>query len=265
MWFLAAAGCRLPGQGPWLRGVRRWRALLLLEQCSAVGEPRDAPAASCSRPGTRTVGCGAARAFSGRAGSKQVIFPRVEPLCCFSTSSVHDNSEYGRLVYCGNLAKAVLGVKFFSYSTSIISLSLMPYIIFQTGVDSSSLTLQTAFYSMIGFFTFLTPITLHLLTKGYVIRLYHEAETDTYTAITYNAILAEKKTVFHQRDVKIPDISKMFTTFYANTKSMLVNPGLFQNPEDYNHLMSYDKPFVFDSEESEESAEGKQNSKISDT
>lgn len=137
----------------------------------------------------------------------------------------------------------------------MLSLSIMPFIIFKTGMGFDNLPLQILFYSFIGFFTFVTPITLHLITKGYVIRLYHKSETDTYTAITYNAILAEKKTVFHQKDVKIPDISKMFTTFYAGTKSMLVNPGLFQYPQDYNHLMGYDKPFTFDLEESKESAE----------
>ncbi|XP_048364303.1 transmembrane protein 70, mitochondrial isoform X2 [Sphaerodactylus townsendi] len=149
------------------------------------------------------------------------------------------------------------GVKFFSYSTSMFSLCMMPFIISTTGISSDSLPLQIAFYSIIGFFTFVTPITLHFITKGYVIRLYHKAKTDTYTAITYSAILAEKKTVFHQKDVKIPDISKMFTTFYARTKSMLVNPGLFHYAEDYNHLMGYDKPFTFDLEESKESMEGK--------
>ncbi|KAH0617636.1 hypothetical protein JD844_016081 [Phrynosoma platyrhinos] len=186
-----------------------------------------------------------------------VMCHHTKALCCFSTSSHHENSEYGRLIYCGNLAKAVLGVKFFSYSTSMFSMCMMPIIIFKTGVGVDSLPLQIAFYSIVGFFTFITPVTLHLITKGYVIRLYHKAETDTYTAITYNAILAEKKTVFHQKDVKIPDINKMFTTFYAKTKSMLVNPLLFHYPQDYSHLMGYDKPFTFDLEESKNSTDDK--------
>ncbi|KAH1177456.1 hypothetical protein KIL84_011158 [Mauremys mutica] len=150
-----------------------------------------------------------------------------------------------------------MGVKFFSYSTSMFSFCMMPYIILKTGIGVESVFLQTAFYGIVGFFTFITPVTLHLLTKGYVVRLYHKAETDTYTAITYNVMLAEKRTVFHQRDVKVPDISKMFTTFYAKTKSMLVNPMLFTYPQDYNHLMGYDKPFYFDLEEQKESSESK--------
>ncbi|XP_019404889.1 PREDICTED: transmembrane protein 70, mitochondrial [Crocodylus porosus] len=168
----------------------------------------------------------------------------------------HKESGDGRLVYTGNMTKAVLGVKFFSYTTSMLNICMMPYI-FRNGIGVESLSLQIAFYGLIGFFTFIVPVSLHLLTKGYVARLYYKAETDTYTAITYNFILAEKKTVFHQKDVKIPDISKMFTTFYAKTKSMLVNPMLFPHSQDYIHLMGYDKPFHFDLEDQQASSESK--------
>lgn len=115
-----------------------------------------------------------------------------------------------------------------------------------------SLPLQVLFYGIIGSFTLITPALLHFLTKGYVIRLYHKAATDTYKAITYNVVLSETSTVFHQSDVRIPDSTHVFTTFYAKTKSLLVNPMLFPNPEDYDHLMGYDKPFTFDMEEDSE-------------
>ncbi|NWS39508.1 TMM70 protein, partial [Probosciger aterrimus] len=197
------------------------------------------------------------------AGTQQVVWGMVVTsfqglaVRSLSTSSPHDHPEHGRLVYKGNLAKAVLGVKFFSYSTSIFNLFMMPYIMFKTGIGFESLFIQAAFYGLIGFFTFVTPVTLHVLTKGYVIRLYYKDEMDTYTAITYNAILAEKATVFHQKDVKIPDITKMFTTFYAKTKSMLVNPTLFPDPQDFNHLMGYDKSFYFNLKEENEASERK--------
>ncbi|XP_051556103.1 transmembrane protein 70, mitochondrial-like [Myxocyprinus asiaticus] len=158
-------------------------------------------------------------------------------------------SEDGELIYTGNLGKAVLGVKFFSYSSSMISLCVMPYVLMKTGVGVNSFALQVAFFGFIGFFTFLTPVLLHLITKGYVVRLYHKKETDMYTAITYSALLVEKRTVFHQNDVVIPDVSRMFTTFYAKKHSMLVNPMLFALPHDYNHLMGYDQPFSFDTED----------------
>ncbi|XP_004680081.2 PREDICTED: transmembrane protein 70, mitochondrial [Condylura cristata] len=163
-----------------------------------------------------------------------------------------EKSEDGRLIYTGNLARTVRGVKCFSYSTSLISLAFLPYIFAQNNIIFGSLPLQVLFYGIIGSFTVITPALLHFVTKGYVIRLYHEATTDTYKAITYNVVLSETSTVFHQNDVKIPDSTHIFTTFYAKTKSLLVNPVLFANPEDYNHLMGYDKPFTFDLEESSE-------------
>ncbi|XP_048866041.1 transmembrane protein 70, mitochondrial [Brienomyrus brachyistius] len=165
------------------------------------------------------------------------------------SSSAAVCSDHGKLIYTGNLGKAVLGVKFFSYSSSMFSICVTPYILLKTGLGVQSLPLQVAFFSIIGMFTFLTPVLLHLITKGYVLRLYHDRDTDTYAAVTYSALLVEKTTVFHQRDVKVPDVSKMFTTFYAKKKSMLVNPVLFMLPHDYNHLMGYDQPFTFDVEE----------------
>ncbi|KAI5093134.1 transmembrane protein 70, mitochondrial [Silurus meridionalis] len=161
-------------------------------------------------------------------------------------SSQPSSTEDGNLIYTGNLGRAVLGVKFFSYSSSVFSLCVMPLVLMKTGIGVSSLAMKVAFCGFIGFFTFLTPVLLHLITKGYVVRLYHNQETDMYTVVTYSALLVEKKTVFHQSDVKVPDVSRMFTSFYAKNKSLLINPEMFHIPHDYNHLMGYDRPFSFD-------------------
>lgn len=122
----------------------------------------------------------------------------------------------------------------------------MPNILLETGLGVQSFAVQALFCGVIGFFTFLTPAILHFVTKGYVIRLYHDADKDTYTAITYSIFLTEKRIRFHQTQVTIPAISKMFTNFYADKMGLLVNPDLFLTPNDYNHLMGYDKPFTFD-------------------
>ncbi|XP_039532830.1 transmembrane protein 70, mitochondrial [Pimephales promelas] len=175
---------------------------------------------------------------------------KVQPYCAvrwYTSSPVQPGD--GELIYTGSLGKAVLGVKFFSYSSSMFSLCVMPYVLMKTGIGVNSLAVQVAFCGFIGFFTFLTPILLHLITKGYVVRLYHNKETDMYTAITYSALLVEKRTVFHQSDVIIPDVSRMFTSFYAKKHSMLVNPMLFALPNDYNHLMGYDRPFSFNTDD----------------
>uniref|UniRef100_A0A8D0HLR7 Transmembrane protein 70 n=1 Tax=Sphenodon punctatus TaxID=8508 RepID=A0A8D0HLR7_SPHPU len=241
MLLLAASGCRALG----------------LQLAKRVGT---APLLALSHTYS-AAGARSSRGLGASVSGNQIIFPHVKSVCCFSTSShensEHEHSEYGRLIYTGNLAKPVLGVKFFSYSTSMITFCLMPYVLLKTGLAVDNLALQITLYSILGAFAFITPVAFHLLTKGYVIRLYHSAETDTYTAITYNVILAEKSTAFHQKDVRVPDISKIFTTFYAKSKSMLVSPRLFPHPQDYSHLMGYDKPFHFDLGEENQSSEMK--------
>lgn len=220
-------------------------------QLSAVGNRRYFSLACCQRVLLRNqehCWTHAADRRSLLSGVIKQVPPSIsQSLCrprCLSTSLKH-HTEEGKLIYTGNLGKAVVGVKMFSYSSSGFSLCMMPYILLKTGLGVKSLALQVAFCGFIGFFTFLTPVLLHLITKGYVARLYHHADTDTYTAVTYNVFLMETKTVFGQEQVRIPGVSKMFTTFYADTKPLLVNPDLFPLPHDYNHLMGYDKPFSF--------------------
>ncbi|XP_029310185.1 transmembrane protein 70, mitochondrial [Cottoperca gobio] len=170
---------------------------------------------------------------------------------CLSTRwlSTTTHSEDGNLIYSGSLGSTVRGVKLFSYSTSGASLFLMPQILLTTGIVVQNFVMKAAFCGVIGFFTFFTPVLLHFITKGYVIRLYHNPDSETYTAITYSVFLTEKKNVFHQRQVRIPAVSQMFTTFYADKIGLLVNPDMFALPSDYNHLMGYDKPFSFNTDD----------------
>ncbi|XP_045705398.1 transmembrane protein 70, mitochondrial [Phyllostomus hastatus] len=237
---LLTAGRRLGGK----RAVL-WAA-------TALRGPRAAVSRAASHTPTGLIGGGSA-GLPGAVPLFRRPVPSQIPLrwerCVQGLRTEVEKSEDGRLIYTGNLARTVFGVKCFSYSTSVISLAFLPYIFAQNNIVFGSLPLQILFYGIIGSFTVITPVLLHFVTKGYVIRLYHEATTDTYKAITYNVVLSETSTVFHQSDVKIPNSAHVFTTFYAKTKSLLVNPSLFPNPKDYDHLMGYDKPFTFDMEE----------------
>ncbi|XP_004842105.1 transmembrane protein 70, mitochondrial [Heterocephalus glaber] len=241
--------------GPWAAGLRPGGKRAASWAAVALRGPRVVAArvVSCNWPsgpaGAGSVGMRGATLLLQRPRSAQI--PACWEGCVRCSYTQLGKSEDGKLIYTGNLARAVFGVKCFSYSTSVISLACLPYIFSQSNIFGS-LPLQILFYSVIGSFMVITPALLHFLTKGYVIRLYHEATTDTYKAITYNIVLSETSTVFHRNDVKIPNSTHLFTTFYAKTKSLLVNPVLFPNREDYNHLMGYDKPFTFDIEEDSE-------------
>ncbi|XP_004462523.1 transmembrane protein 70, mitochondrial [Dasypus novemcinctus] len=236
--------------GAWAAGLRLGRKRVTPWAAVAL---RGSRAAASVPVGSGSVGLRGAMGLLRRPARAQIPFCWEGCVSCLHTQP--EKSEDGRLIYTGNLARTVFGVKCFSYSTSAISLAFLPYIVAQNNIIFGSLPLQVLFYGVIGSFTVITPVLLHFITKGYVIRLYHEAATDTYTAITYNVVLSETSTMFHQDDVKIPDTTHVFTTFYAKTKSLLVNPVLFPNPEDYNHLMGYDKPFTFDMKEASEKEE----------
>ncbi|KAI8519940.1 mitochondrial proton-transporting ATP synthase complex assembly [Branchiostoma belcheri] len=152
----------------------------------------------------------------------------------------------GRLLYKGALANIVTKVKFFSYSTSLLGISLMTPIFWHGGVSHFNVFAQVAIYFMSIGFILVSPAVLHYLSKGYVVRMYHDAAKDQYTVVTYNLILREKKTRFTQEDVKVPELRRMFTTFMAGGKGYLVNEASFYRAQDYDHLMGYDKPFDFD-------------------
>nr|BAB25987.1 unnamed protein product [Mus musculus] len=207
------------------------RAPRFRDRFLACGLASRARAAPERRASSATESC-------GPPGRAQIPVCWEQCVRCFHTQV--DKPENGRLIYTGNLARTIFGVKCFSYSTSVVSLAFLPYLLSQNNMMFGSLPLQVLFYGVMGSFTVITPTLLHLLTKGYVIRLYHEATSDTYRAVTYNVMLSETSTVFHQDDVTIPESAHIFTSFYAKTKSLLVNPALFLNPEDYNHLMGYE-------------------------
>ncbi|KAM4623665.1 transmembrane protein 70, mitochondrial [Polymixia lowei] len=230
--------------------LRRLRPCIISQSISNIQITATRSGKTCYPAGCRLNHAGR-RSFLNLTNKVQSSRPSV---ClwsrCLSTSP-SDQSKLGNLIYTGNIGKAVLGVKMFSYTSSGMSLCLMPHILLKTGLAAQSWAVQASFCTVIGIFTFLTPVLLHLLTKGYVVRLYHDADADTYTAVTYSALLVPKKTVFHQKQVRIPAVNRMFTTFYAGKTGLLVNPDLFQLPSDYNHLMGYDQPFSFDMDDLE--------------
>ncbi|XP_038622643.1 transmembrane protein 70, mitochondrial [Tachyglossus aculeatus] len=238
--LLRAALLGRSGSGLWARGP------------PAVTAAAAAASAAMSGPGLWGAGrrppaaatAGGARALLGHLRRDPEQAPsslRVDARSLRTQTQPGDGGD-GRLIYSGNLGRAVFGVKFFSYSSSAAGLALLPYIFSQVSAEPSGLPAKVALSVVAGVFTLTTPVLLHLVTRGYVLRLYHAAETDTYTAVTYSALLAEKRTVFRRADVRVPELRNLFTSFYAKTQSMLVNPALFPLARDYDHLMGYDEP-----------------------
>ncbi|XP_023014018.2 transmembrane protein 70 homolog, mitochondrial [Leptinotarsa decemlineata] len=147
-------------------------------------------------------------------------------------------------VYHGVLTPQIKAVKIFSLSSSIVGVIAQPFL-YKEIFATSNVPIILAAYSFIGFFTVVTPILLHLITKKYIIQLNYNKETNTYIAKTVNFFCIPKETEFTPEDVKVPDVPGMFTTFSAKGKSFFVDPRLFEQPEHYSKIMGYDKPIDF--------------------
>ncbi|KAA0202242.1 hypothetical protein HAZT_HAZT007138 [Hyalella azteca] len=142
-------------------------------------------------------------------------------------------------IYEGLLSTQVKLIKGFSLGTSVIGLSIQPFVITHLG---SSLSLVMSFSALIGMFTFITPALIHWFTRKYVFRLHYYPEKDIYAATTLSFFLREKTIEFKPSDVTIPEIPSMFTTFLVKNKPLFVDVDTFKDIEHYGRIMGYDKP-----------------------
>ncbi|KAJ0177110.1 hypothetical protein K1T71_007119 [Dendrolimus kikuchii] len=153
-------------------------------------------------------------------------------------------SEKSDVIYYGPLTPQIKGVKVFSLSSSVAGLLAQPIII-NEAANIGSTSLIVALCSVVGFFTFVTPILLHLITKKYVIEMSYNPVTSTYKATTINFFLARKQLEFKPEDVEVPDVPGMFTTMIAKGKPLFIEARHFSDPLHYAKIMGYDKPLDF--------------------
>lgn len=95
------------------------------------------------------------------------------------------------VIYTGLLSGQIKRLKLFSISTSGMGLMLQPVLIQQSA--QTSLVANIAIFSMVGFFTFVTPYLIHLIAKKYVTEIVYNPAKDLYTATTYTFFLRNKQ------------------------------------------------------------------------
>ncbi|XP_058835150.1 transmembrane protein 70 homolog, mitochondrial [Topomyia yanbarensis] len=157
-------------------------------------------------------------------------------------------------VYHGILSPQIRAVKVFSLATSIGGIVAQPILLEQANKIGGT-PMIVAVCGIAGFFTFVTPFLLHLITKRYVIDLCYDVASKEYTATTISFLLQRQMTKFKLEDVVVPEIPGMFTTFMVGKKSLFVDPTLFPDPTHYIKIMGYDKPIDFKFEEARQSSE----------
>lgn len=123
-----------------------------------------------------------------------------------STSTNQKPKNPVKLVYTGLLAAHVKAVKvllnlkafqdtqcvnscsqLFSVSSSVVGITVQP-ILYKEIVSTGNVPVILAAYSFIGFFTIVTPLLLHMLTRKYVTELSYNELTQTYIAKTLNIL-----------------------------------------------------------------------------
>lgn len=178
----------------------------------------------------------------------------IRPLCCCISASrglkthhtiqsswtrsysAKANSAPSELIYQGPLTTMVKVVKFFSLSTTIISACIIPYLL-TYGQPGAMTSIGISFASVM----IATPVLLHWLSRSYVTRLYYDEDKEAYVAKTVTFILREATHNFSKRDVDVPSMANLFTTFQANGRPFLVDPRGFINPNHFSQLMGYDQ------------------------
>lgn len=147
-------------------------------------------------------------------------------------------------IYTGPLTPHIKGVKIFSLGSSVTGLLAQPIIIQEANAIGST-SLLVGLCSIVGFFTFVTPVLLHMITKKYVTELHYNSVKSNYTAVTYNFFLRRKELTFKTEEVDVPELPGMFTTFKVKGKALFVEPRHFTDPIYYAKIMGYDKPMDF--------------------
>lgn len=108
-----------------------------------------------------------------------------------STPSTGNKPQLEQIYY-GTLTPKIRAVKVFSLTTSLVGLAAQPILVEQ-GAKLGGTALIVFMCGFVGFFTFVTPLFLHFITKKYVCRIHYDSATHEYTATTISFFLLKKE------------------------------------------------------------------------
>lgn len=97
-------------------------------------------------------------------------------------------------VYYGSLTPRMKAVKVFSLTTSLTGMAAQP-IIMEQGSKLGGAPMMYFLCGVVGFFTFVTPVLLHVITKKYVTDITFNPKTEEYTATTISFFLTKVEVI----------------------------------------------------------------------
>ena len=110
----------------------------------------------------------------------------------YSTQEKSSPATQVEQIYYGTLAPKIKAVKVFSLTTSLAGLAAQPILI-EHGAKIGSTPLLVFMCGFVGFFTFVTPVFLHFITKKYVCQIDYDRTNQEYTATTISLLLTKTK------------------------------------------------------------------------
>lgn len=167
---------------------------------------------------------------------------KLTPLVVNTIAVRFSHSEKTDVVYVGPLSKQIRSVKLFSLITSLSGLFAQPVIYERAQELETSVPVIVAVCSFVGFFTFVTPLLLHFVTKKYVTLITHDSKTDTYCATIYTLFLRKREITFRPGEPIVPDVLGMFTSMSVRGIPLFVDAKFFDDVDHYKRIMGYDKP-----------------------
>lgn len=137
----------------------------------------------------------------------QIYEPLVQ-LRLYSSETENQHSDTAERIYEGVLHNKIRLVKMFSLVTSAGSIMCQPYLISKAAeMDTSSTAIGGIMFTF-GFFAFVTPIMLHIITRRYVVSVDYNHDKDTYVATTYSLFATKKQVSF--QDLRTRLLSLLF-------------------------------------------------------
>ncbi|XP_050435618.1 transmembrane protein 70 homolog, mitochondrial [Adelges cooleyi] len=151
-------------------------------------------------------------------------------------------------IYSGMLESRIRQLKVVSFMTSGAGLFIQPLLLQKAAELNTSLAATIGVCTIAGFFTFVTPMLIHLVTRKYVTRMDYDKTNDQYLATTISFFLQPKKILFKTHEVRLPMSQKLTVTFYTKNTPLFVDPHAFTDVMHYQRILGYDKPYELESE-----------------
>ena len=151
-----------------------------------------------------------------------------------------EKSAFGDLFYTGPLNRMVTAGKTWSLLTSVAGVACQAALVHGILLGGGAVN----FVMLFGFsFIVVTPFMLHLFTGPLVHRLYYDAQSDYYTAVTLGILLQRRVHRFTARDTQ-PSSAHMGANLTAKGRPLqvFINALDARGIERYIHMMRYDRP-----------------------